>query len=89
MATKQEIRETPTLRGSIARIASESKFTNIFVAQSTKLLCLFLQNEKTHIYHPLSTNQLFTFRAWSQTIFLVYRPEERDYGQQYQKGGEE
>ena len=36
------------MRGSIARIASGLKFTNIFVAQSPKLLCLFLQNEKNY-----------------------------------------
>ena len=35
LATNQEIRETPTLRG---RIATGSKITIFFVAQSTKLL---------------------------------------------------
>ena len=54
MATKQEIRETPTLRGSIARIASESKFTNDFVAQSTKLLSMSLENEELHLLVPFN-----------------------------------
>ena len=44
---------------------STLKSMNIFLALSRKQSCLVLENENDHYS---STNQLFTFRAWSQAI---------------------